>query len=307
MGHQRAHSTPISAESPCPAITGHGCESCPSAAPRTAAPRWPPIDAITAQRPQPRQHCKRHAHHEQHREHAARAGHDALREADFDDLKAEPPAQSGKTWLEGGWKTPAWLSHRWLMLHIRCNNSESNNAEPSRPAFSACGSIALRLAASPACPVTPRIVPSTGSKPSPLQARAACGDRIARRDTLHRAAAADGLLWLLRGARLWLSRVWLLQAAACDRRPHALLSDRAGLPASVWRCELVARAQCRAQHHAHAGPAPRASARRLNPLLVFALHPGWTFLLWPVLLGSTALVLGAAIWRRAGRRVGKNA
>ncbi len=34
-----------------------------------------------------------------------------------------------------------------------------------------------------------------------------------------------------------------------------------------------------------------------NPLLVYALHPGWTFLLWPVLLGSTALVVGAALWR----------
>lgn len=35
-----------------------------------------------------------------------------------------------------------------------------------------------------------------------------------------------------------------------------------------------------------------------NPLLVFALRPDWTFLLWPVLLGSIALVLGAALWRR---------
>jgi len=34
-----------------------------------------------------------------------------------------------------------------------------------------------------------------------------------------------------------------------------------------------------------------------NPLLVYALQPGWTFLLWPVLLGSTALVIGAALWR----------
>lgn len=36
-----------------------------------------------------------------------------------------------------------------------------------------------------------------------------------------------------------------------------------------------------------------------NPLLVFALHPGWSFLLWPALLGSTALVLLAWLWRRA--------
>ena len=43
-----------------------------------------------------------------------------------------------------------------------------------------------------------------------------------------------------------------------------------------------------------------------NPLLVYALHPGWTFLLWPVLLGSTALVLGAALWRRAGGRTVTN-
>lgn len=35
-----------------------------------------------------------------------------------------------------------------------------------------------------------------------------------------------------------------------------------------------------------------------NPLLVFALNPGWSFLLWPALLGSTALVISAALWRR---------
>lgn len=35
-----------------------------------------------------------------------------------------------------------------------------------------------------------------------------------------------------------------------------------------------------------------------NPLLVFALQPGWTFLLTPALLGSVALVLLAWAWRR---------
>lgn len=35
-----------------------------------------------------------------------------------------------------------------------------------------------------------------------------------------------------------------------------------------------------------------------NPLLVFALQPGWTFLLSPALLGSAALVLLAWAWRR---------
>lgn len=38
-----------------------------------------------------------------------------------------------------------------------------------------------------------------------------------------------------------------------------------------------------------------------NPLLVFAVHPHWTFLLWPTLLGSTALVLLAWAWRKAFR------
>jgi CBS-domain-containing membrane protein len=40
-----------------------------------------------------------------------------------------------------------------------------------------------------------------------------------------------------------------------------------------------------------------------NPLLVYALHPGWSSLLWPVLPGSMALVLGAALWRRLTDRL----
>lgn len=35
-----------------------------------------------------------------------------------------------------------------------------------------------------------------------------------------------------------------------------------------------------------------------NPLLVFALKPGWLFLISPALLGSLALVLLAWAWRR---------
>ena len=35
-----------------------------------------------------------------------------------------------------------------------------------------------------------------------------------------------------------------------------------------------------------------------DPLLVYALNPDWGFLLWPVLLGSLALVGLAAVWRR---------
>lgn len=42
-----------------------------------------------------------------------------------------------------------------------------------------------------------------------------------------------------------------------------------------------------------------------NPLLVFALCPDWTFLLWPALLGSTALVLGAALWRHVSAESSK--
>ena len=37
-----------------------------------------------------------------------------------------------------------------------------------------------------------------------------------------------------------------------------------------------------------------------NPLLVFALKPGWMFLVSPVLLGSMALVAFAWVWRKAG-------
>ena len=35
-----------------------------------------------------------------------------------------------------------------------------------------------------------------------------------------------------------------------------------------------------------------------NALLVFAMQPDWTFLLWPTLLGSLALVTLASIWQR---------
>ncbi len=35
-----------------------------------------------------------------------------------------------------------------------------------------------------------------------------------------------------------------------------------------------------------------------NPLLVFALQPGWSFLIIPALLGSAALVLLAGAWHR---------
>lgn len=35
-----------------------------------------------------------------------------------------------------------------------------------------------------------------------------------------------------------------------------------------------------------------------NALLVFAMQPGWSFLLWPTLLGSVMLVTLAWIWQR---------
>lgn len=35
-----------------------------------------------------------------------------------------------------------------------------------------------------------------------------------------------------------------------------------------------------------------------NPLLIFALQPDWSFLLWPTLIGSVALVSCAWVWQR---------